>query len=185
MIVEQAPIAGILVIKPDVFADDRGFFMESYQAHKFAEAGISDNFVQDNHSGSKQGTLRGLHYQIQQPQTKLVRAVVGEIYDVAVDIRRGSPTFGKWIGMHLSAENKMQLLVPKGFAHGYYVLSDWAEVIYKASDFYASRSERSILWNDPVLAIAWPLIDGRAPMLSEKDKEGKALKEAEVFEDFS
>jgi dTDP-4-dehydrorhamnose 3,5-epimerase len=185
MIVERTPIAGILVITPDVFADDRGFFMESYQTKKFVEAGITENFVQDNHSGSKRGTLRGLHYQIQQAQTKLVRTVVGEIYDVAVDIRRGSPTFGKWIGMRLSAANKSQLLVPKGFAHGYYVLSDWAEVLYKTSDFYASHSERSIVWDDPILGIDWPLIDGQAPTLSEKDKAGKTLKEAEVFEDLS
>ena len=185
MIIEQKSIAGVLLIKPDVFADERGFFLESYNARKFAAAGIADNFVQDNQSGSKQGTLRGLHYQIRQAQTKLVRVLAGEIYDVAVDIRRGSQTFGQWVGAYLSAENKAQLLIPKGFAHGYYVISEWAEVLYKVSDFYAREWERAIAWNDPRIAIEWPLVDGRAPTLSNKDREGKPLAEAEVFDDLS
>jgi dTDP-4-dehydrorhamnose 3,5-epimerase len=185
MIIEQTSISGIRVIKPEVFGDERGFFMEAYEARKFASAGINDNFVQDNHSGSNKGTLRGLHYQIRQVQAKLVRVVVGEVYDVAVDLRRRSPTFGKWIGLHLSAENKMQLFIPKGFAHGYYVLSDWAEVLYKAGDFYAKQWDRSILWNDPQLNIKWPLVNGEAPTLSAKDQAGKALAEAEVFEDLA
>ena len=183
MIIKPATISDVLIIQPDVFSDERGFFTEFYQAQKFAEAGIKETFVQDNHSGSKQGTLRGLHYQIQHVQAKLVKVVAGEIFDVAVDIRRGSPTFGKWIGARLSAENKKQLFIPKGFAHGFYVLSDWAEVLYKVTDFYAREWERSLLWNDPEVGIEWPIIEGQAPVLSKKDMMGQPLKEAEVFED--
>jgi|SRR5215203_1292460 len=182
MIVEQTSLAGVLVVRPDVFGDERGFFLESYQAEKYSQAGITDTFVQDNHSGSRRGTLRGLHYQIQHPQTKLVRVAVGEIYDVAVDIRRKSETFGQWFGVRLSAENKKQLFVPKGFAHGFYVLSEWAEVLYKASDFYAPEWERSLLWNDPQVGIDWQLA-GELPILSERDKNGKSLQEAVIFED--
>jgi dTDP-4-dehydrorhamnose 3,5-epimerase len=172
----------VICIEPQVFGDSRGFFMETYHQQKFAEGGISAVFVQDNQSGSRQGILRGLHYQIRQPQGKLVRFVSGEVYDVAVDIRRSSPTFGQWVGMVLSAENRKMLWVPAGFAHGFYVLSEWAEVVYKATDFYAPEYERSIRWDDPQLGIQWPLKDGQMPLVSAKDAAGKYLSEAEVFE---
>jgi dTDP-4-dehydrorhamnose 3,5-epimerase len=175
-------IPGLIVIEPRVFEDDRGFFMETFQEQKFAEAGIQADFVQDNHSGSRKGTLRGLHYQIQQSQGKLVRAVAGEIFDVAVDLRRSSSTFGQWDGLVLSAQNKKQLWIPPGFAHGFLVLSDWAEVVYKATDYYAPQWERTLLWNDPQIAIVWPELEGIQPLLSAKDLQGKLLGEAEVFE---
>jgi dTDP-4-dehydrorhamnose 3,5-epimerase len=173
-------IPDIILIEPKVFADERGFFLESYQKQRFAEAGIPFDFVQDNHSESQQGVLRGLHYQVQQPQGKLVRVIAGEIFDVAVDIRKSSPTFGKWVGDYLSTENKKMLWVPAGFAHGFYVTSPTAEVLYKATDYYAPQWERSVAWNDPAINIDWPL-HGRAPVLSPKDAAGKLLKEAEVF----
>lgn len=179
-------IPDVLIIQPRVFGDERGFFLESYQAQRFAEAGIPHTFVQDNHSGSSQGILRGLHYQVRQAQGKLVRAVVGEIFDVAVDLRRASPTFGRWAGTRLSAANKHMLWIPPGFAHGFYVLSEWAEVLYKATDYYAPQWERSLLWNDPQLGIDWPLIDGQPPTLSTKDAAGLPLAQAEVYpQDFS
>ena len=156
--------------------------MESYQKKQFDEAGIRVDFVQDNHSQSCQDTLRGLHYQIQQSQGKLVRVIAGEVFDVAVDIRRNSATFGQWVGDYLSAENKRMLWVPAGFAHGFYVTSPEAEVLYKASDYYAPQWERCILWNDPAIGIQWPL-QGRAPLLSPKDSIGKLLGEAEVFDE--
>ncbi len=174
-------ITGLILIEPKVFGDDRGFFMETFQASKFAEAGIPNHFVQDNHSGSSHGTLRGLHYQIRQPQGKLVRVVSGEVYDVAVDLRQGSPAFGKWEGICLSAENKLQLWIPPGFAHGFYVTSQWAEVVYKASDYYAPEWERSLLWNDPQLAISWPIPTGETPILSDKDARGKTFNKADVY----
>jgi len=174
-------IPDVLLIEPKVFADERGFFLESYQKRSFKEAGIDVDFVQDNHSKSCVGTLRGLHYQIQQPQGKLVRVVSGEIFDVAVDIRRHSPTFGRWVGDYLSADNKRMLWVPVGFAHGFYVTSPEAEVIYKASDYYAPQWECSILWNDPGIGIRWP-IQNELPILSAKDAMGKLLSEAEIFE---
>jgi dTDP-4-dehydrorhamnose 3,5-epimerase len=172
----------VILLRPKIFGDERGFFLETYRLDHFIEAGISAPFVQDNHSGSQQGVLRGLHYQIRQAQGKLVRVISGEIYDVAVDIRRSSPTCGQWTGAKLSAENKFQLWVPPGFAHGFYVLSEWAEVTYKVTDYYAPAWERSLLWNDPVLAIQWPLIDGRTPALAAKDADGKRLADAELFE---
>jgi dTDP-4-dehydrorhamnose 3,5-epimerase len=175
-------IPDIFMIEPQVFGDERGFFMETFQARKFAQAGISSLFVQDNHSRSRQGTLRGLHYQIRQAQGKLVRVILGEVYDVAVDIRRSSATFGQWVGTTLSAHNKMQLWVPPGFAHGIYVTSEWAEVLYKTTDFYAPEFERTILWNDPELGIVWPLNGERPPILSAKDAQGKTLREAEIFD---
>jgi dTDP-4-dehydrorhamnose 3,5-epimerase len=156
--------------------------METYRANLFAQAGIQANFVQDNHSGSRQGTLRGLHYQIRQPQAKLVRVISGEVYDVAVDIRRASPSFGKWVGVNLSAENKRQIWIPAGFAHGVYFLSEWAELVYKVSDLYAPEWERSLLWNDPELGIPWPLINQQMPILSKRDAEGKPLHQAELFD---
>lgn len=174
-------IPDVLVIEPNVYEDDRGFFYESYNQKKFAEAtGIDDIFVQDNHSRSAKSVLRGLHYQIDKPQGKLVRVVAGEIYDVAVDLRASSPAFGRWVGLHLSAQNRRMLWVPKGFAHGFLTISEHAEVLYKASDYYHPASERTIKWDDPKLAIAWPLVS--EPKLSPKDLLGKILAEAEVFQ---
>lgn len=175
-------IPEVLLIKPQVHGDARGFFMETYQAERFDAAGLPTNFVQDNHSGSKQGILRGLHYQIRQPQGKLLRVSSGEVFDVVVDIRRSSPTFGKWVSAHLSAENKLQLWAPPGFAHGFYVLSEWAELIYKATDFYAPQWDCTIMWDDPELGIPWPLIDGKPPLLSEKDKQGIPFSQANVYD---
>ena len=172
----------VILVEPKVFKDERGFFMESYQKERFAAAGISFDFVQDNHSASTRGVLRGLHYQIRQPQGKLVRAVAGEIFDVAVDIRRGSPRFGKWYGAILSAENRNQLWVPPGFAHGFYVMSERAEILYKATDYYAPQWERSILWNDPALGIDWHIQNGEMPILSDKDAKGVLLADAETYE---
>lgn len=174
-------IPDVVLIVPRVFGDDRGFFLETYRQDVFEAACGQVNFVQDNHSGSRQGTLRGLHYQLRQAQGKLVRAVAGEIFDVAVDIRQGSPTFGRWVGARLSAENKHQLWVPAGFAHGFYVLSAWAEVFYKASSYYAPEWERGIRWDDPVIGIAWPLAEGGTPLLSEKDQRNPYLAEAETY----
>jgi dTDP-4-dehydrorhamnose 3,5-epimerase len=172
-------IADVFMIAPKVFGDDRGFFLESYNRHAMTALGIDLEFVQDNHSRSGHGVLRGLHYQIRQPQGKLVRVVAGEIFDVAVDLRRASPTFGKWVGMVLSAENKRMAWIPPGFAHGFYVVSDSAEVLYKASDYYAPEHERSLLWNDPALNIEWPL--SGEPLLSDKDRKGLPLADAEVY----
>lgn len=175
-------IPDVILIEPKVFGDARGFFMETYQARTFADAGISCDFVQDNHSGSRRGTLRGLHYQIRQAQGKLLRVVAGEIFDVAVDLRRRSPTFGKWVACTLSAENHYMLWVPPGFAHGFYVVSEWAELVYKTSDFYAPEWERAILWNDPDLGIEWPLVEGVSPVLSAKDLAACPLHGAEIFD---
>lgn len=178
----QTQIPDVIIIEPKVYEDERGFFIETYQSLRFAQAGIQASFVQDNHSGSRQGALRGLHYQIKHPQAKLIRVISGEIFDVAVDIRRGSPTFGRWVSANLSAENKRQMWIPVGFAHGFYVLSDWAELIYKASDYYAPESERTLLWNDPVLGIEWPLLDKKPPVLSAKDALGLPLSQIELFD---
>lgn len=180
MKIVETGIPDVLLIEPQVFGDSRGFFYESYNEKAFAEkTGVNAHFLQDNHSRSAQNVLRGLHYQIQQAQGKLVRVVVGEVFDVAVDIRKSSPTFGKWVGYSLSAENKRQLWVPAGFAHGFLVVSEVAEVLYKTTDYYAPQHERSILWNDPELAIAWPL--SGSPILSGKDQAGKSFQAAEVF----
>jgi dTDP-4-dehydrorhamnose 3,5-epimerase len=175
-------IPDVITILPRVFQDERGFFMESYQETEFAAHGIQTHFVQDNHSGSTKGILRGMHYQIKNTQGKLVRAVAGEVFDVAIDLRRWSATFGKWVGFRLSAENKMQVWIPPGFAHGFYVLSDWAEIVYKATDFYAPEWERTLLWDDPQIGIRWPLQNGLAPILSAKDRAGQLFSQAEVFE---
>jgi dTDP-4-dehydrorhamnose 3,5-epimerase len=173
-------IPEVLVFEPRVFADERGFFFESFNERVFTEkTGLAIHFVQDNHSRSSQHVLRGLHYQIQQPQGKLVRAIVGTIVDVAVDIRRHSPTFGQWISCELSAANQRTLWVPAGFAHGFVVLSEVAEVLYKATDYYAPQHERCLLWNDPDLSIDWPLTAD--PVLSPKDLAGQPLKLAEVY----
>ena len=178
----QTSLPEVLIIEPRIFEDTRGFFFESYQKELFSQAGISFDFVQDNHSKSQQGTLRGLHYQLQQAQGKLVRVVAGEIFDVAVDIRKGSLTFGKWAGDYLSAENKRMLWVPPGFAHGFYVTSPEAEVLYKATNYYAPAWERTIAWNDSDININWPLIQGTKPILSPKDMAGKSLHNAEVYD---
>ena len=180
MQIQSTAIPDLLIIEPTVFGDDRGFFYESFNQKRFAElTGLNPNFVQDNHSKSAKGVLRGLHYQIQQTQGKLVRVTAGEVFDVTVDLRKSSPTFGKWVGVTLSAENKRQLWVPEGFAHGFVVISDTAEFLYKTTDYWASEFERSILWNDPAIGIEWPL-DGE-PLLSGKDKVGALLADAEVF----
>lgn len=174
-------IPDVLVIKTKVFEDPRGFFLETYRENEFVSAGIGQRFVQENHSASQRGVLRGLHYQIKQTQGKLVRAIAGEIFDAVVDIRRSSPTFGRWVGVTLSAENKQQLWVPPGFAHGFYVLSERAEITYKVTDYYAPEWDRSLLWNDPQIGIDWPLMDGM-PSLSDKDINGKTFAEAEMFD---
>lgn len=176
----RTAIPDVLILEPKIFGDDRGFFFESYNGKVFQEAtGLDVRFVQDNHSKSAKGVLRGLHYQVQQPQGKLVRCVQGEVFDVAVDIRKGSPTFGQWVGEILSAENKRQLWVPAGFAHGFVVLSDTAEFLYKTTDYYAPQFERCIAWNDPALEVDWRF-DG-VPALSAKDAQGASFAQAEVF----
>jgi dTDP-4-dehydrorhamnose 3,5-epimerase len=180
MRIHETRLAEVKLLEPKVFADSRGFFLESYNQRTFAELGIDEGFVQDNHSRSERGVLRGIHYQLIQPQGKLVRAVRGEIFDVAVDLRRSSPSFGSWTGHLLSEENKQMLWIPAGFGHGFLVLSEVAEVLYKATDFYAPQGERSILWNDAEIGIQWPNT-GVAPILSAKDSAGKRLGEAEVF----
>jgi dTDP-4-dehydrorhamnose 3,5-epimerase len=179
MQIHTTNLAEVKLLEPRVFADSRGFFLESYNQRTFAELGIRDAFVQDNHSRSERGVLRGVHYQLVQPQGKLVRAVRGEIFDVAVDLRRNSSTFGQWTGHLLSEENKQMLWIPAGFGHGFLVLSPIAEVLYKATDFYAPQGERSILWNDPAIGIQWP--DAGTPILSAKDSAGKPLAQAEVY----
>ncbi|HSN95099.1 MAG TPA: dTDP-4-dehydrorhamnose 3,5-epimerase [Anaerolineaceae bacterium] len=171
----------VVLIVPKVFGDARGFFLETYRESEFKAQIGPQAFVQDNHSGSKQGILRGLHYQLKHAQGKLVRAVVGEIFDVAVDLRPGSPTFGQWSGEVLSAENKYQLWIPAGFAHGFYVMSEWAEVYYKATDYYDQKSERGIHWNDPAIGIEWPLIPGVETLLSAKDANAPLLRDAEIY----
>jgi dTDP-4-dehydrorhamnose 3,5-epimerase len=175
-------IPDVLQITPRIFEDDRGFFFESFQARLFESQGVHMDFVQDNHVGSKHGVLRGLHYQIQHAQGKLVRVVAGKVFDVAVDLRKRSATFGQWVGATLSAEEKNQLWIPPGFAHGYYTLSDWAEVLYKATNFYAPEWERTLLWNDRDLAVAWPIPEGTSPILSEKDERGVPLAQAECYD---
>jgi dTDP-4-dehydrorhamnose 3,5-epimerase len=178
---EEAAIPDILIVKPMVFTDARGFFMETYQARAFAAAGIEATFVQDNQSRSRRGTLRGLHYQIHHPQGKLVRVLAGEVFDVAVDLRRSSPSYGRWVGLRISAEEQQQLWIPAGFAHGFYVTSEWAEVLYKTTDFYAAEWERTLRWDDPAVGIPWP-IQGGGPLLSGKDAQGATLAEAEAFD---
>jgi len=175
-------IPEVVMIEPKVYGDERGYFMEVFRLEQFIEAGINSHFVQDNHSGSTHGILRGLHYQIKQVQGKLVRVVAGHVFDVAVDLRRSSPTFGQWVGQHLSAQNKLEMWIPEGFAHGFYVLSEWAEIVYKVTDYYAPKWERTLLWNDPDVGIDWPLKSGDHPILSAKDAEGVGIKELELFD---
>ena len=173
-------LPGVLLLKPRVFGDDRGFFLESYNQQTLAALGITETFVQDNHSFSEKNVIRGLHYQIRQPQGKLVRAIDGEILDVALDLRRNSPTFGKWESFRLSGENKLMIWVPRGYAHGFRVVSATAHVLYKTTDFYAPEHERTVTWNDPALGIDWQL-DGE-PIVSAKDQVGSVLVQAETFE---
>jgi dTDP-4-dehydrorhamnose 3,5-epimerase len=180
MNVVKTKIPELLLFEPKVFGDDRGFFFESYNKKVFSDLGLDRNFVQDNHSRSSRGVLRGLHYQLQQTQGKLIRVVAGAVWDVAVDLRRSSPTFGQWVGEELSAKNKRLFWVPEGFAHGFVVLSEFAEVLYKASDFYAPAHEKSLRWNDPDLNITWPLDD--EPIISAKDKAGLLLSDAPLFD---
>jgi dTDP-4-dehydrorhamnose 3,5-epimerase len=182
MQVVRTAISDVLILEPKVFGDDRGFFFESFNQQTFQNlTGVTAHFVQDNHSKSAANVLRGLHYQIEQAQGKLVRVTAGEVFDVAVDIRRQSATFGKWVGVHLSAENKRQIWIPQGFAHGFVVLKDNTEFLYKTTDYYAPQHERCIRWDDPTIAIEWPI--SQAPILSGKDQLGLALSGAEVFED--
>lgn len=169
----------VLILEPKVFGDERGFFYESYNKQALEECGIHAEFVQDNHSRSAKNVLRGLHYQIKQPQGKLVRVVEGEVFDVAVDLRRSSPTFGKWVGVNLSASSKRMLWVPAGFGHGFLVLSEYAEFLYKTTDYYAPQHERAILWNDPAIGVQWPLMG--EPLLSAKDQAALRLTDAQVF----
>ncbi|WP_011296902.1 dTDP-4-dehydrorhamnose 3,5-epimerase [Cupriavidus necator] len=178
--VTPTAIPEVKIIEPKVFGDDRGFFLESFNARAFEQAmGLKRDFVQDNHSRSACGVLRGLHYQIQHPQGKLVRVVAGEVFDVAVDLRKSSPTFGKWVGVTLSVDNKRQLWVPEGFAHGFLVMSSSAEFLYKTTDYWYPEYERSLLWNDPTVGIEWPLTGD--PILAAKDEAGKLFKDVEVF----
>lgn len=175
----ETSLSGVLILEPKIFGDDRGFFFESYNKRVFTKMGIPADFVQDNHSRSAKNVLRGLHYQIRQPQGKLVRVVMGEIFDVAVDIRRSSPDFGKWTGARLSSQDKRMMWIPPGFAHGFCALSEETEVLYKTTDYWAPEFEQCIVWNDPQLAINWPISE--QPTLSAKDKAGKMLKDAPLF----
>ncbi len=181
MNVVATDLPGVLILEPKVFGDDRGFFFESYNARVFREkTGLDADFVQDNHSRSAKNVLRGLHYQIRQPQGKLVRVIAGEVFDVAVDLRRSSPSFGRWVGFRLSAENKRMAWIPPGFAHGFVVVSDTAEFLYKTTDYWAPEFERTVLWNDPHLAIDWPLMG--EPILAAKDRAGSRLLDAEAYD---
>jgi dTDP-4-dehydrorhamnose 3,5-epimerase len=180
MHIESTALPGVMIVEPRVFSDARGYFLETFQKRRYEEAGLACDFVQDNQSRSTRGTLRGLHYQIQHAQGKLVWVVRGEVFDVAVDLRRRSATFGRWVGVSLSAENKRQLYIPPGFAHGFCVVSDEADFFYKCTDYYHPESERTVLWNDPALAIEWPV---REPLVSDKDRRGVPLADAECFHD--
>jgi dTDP-4-dehydrorhamnose 3,5-epimerase len=174
-------IPEVLILEPQVFGDARGFFLETWNANTFAELGLDLRFVQDNHSRSRQGILRGMHYQIQHPQGKLVRVTHGKVFDVAVDLRQSSPTFGQWAGAELSEENHRMLWVPPGFAHGFYVMSESADFLYKCTDFYAPEYDRSLRWDDPTVGIEWPLVNDAAPTISAKDEAGKHWQEADKF----
>jgi dTDP-4-dehydrorhamnose 3,5-epimerase len=182
MIFTPTEIAEVIQVEPRLFGDSRGFNMETYHARKFVEGGISATFVQDNHSRSCRNVLRGLHYQLRKPQGKLVRVVVGEVFDVAVDIRRSSPSFGQWVGRTLSGDNHLMLWLPPGFAHGFYVLSDWAEVAYKLTELYLPEADRSLLWCDPELKIDWHIPASEVPSISVKDAQGLPLSRAEIFD---
>jgi len=177
----ETSLSGIIRIEPTVHRDGRGYFMETWQSRRFADHGISAEFIQDNVSRSTRGTLRGLHYQIEQAQGKLVRVIQGEVYDLAVDLRKSSPQYGQWVGEILSAENKHQLWIPPGFGHGFLVLSETAEFAYKCTDYYAPEFERSIRWDDPDIGIEWPLVDGKQPMLSARDADAPLFRDAETY----
>lgn len=182
MKLKQTNIPEVVIIEPQVFGDERGFFMETYRSNFMSELTGGKPFVQDNHSKSSQGILRGLHYQVSNTQGKLVRVIAGEVFDVAVDLRRSSQTYGHWAGVYLSAENKRQLWVPEGFAHGFYVTSESAEFVYKCTDYYAPESDRSLKWNDSDIGIEWPLIDGVDPIISDKDANGLSFELADKFD---
>jgi dTDP-4-dehydrorhamnose 3,5-epimerase len=182
MKVKSLEIPDLKLVQPDIHSDDRGFFFESHNSEAFKDVGIDADFVQDNHSGSKRNTLRGLHYQIKRSQGKLISVLSGEIYDVAVDLRISSSTFKKWVGRKMSAEHHEQLWIPVGFAHGFLVLSEWAEVQYKVTDFYAPEWERTLLWSDPAIGIIWPLENGEQPLLSEKDAAGTVFADVDLFD---
>jgi dTDP-4-dehydrorhamnose 3,5-epimerase len=181
MKVTRTRLPDVLLIDPDIHKDERGFLLENFNSERYEASGIPETFVQDNHSGSRKGTLRGLHYQVKQPQGKLVIVVVGEVYDVAVDLRKSSPSFGRWTGHNLSSDNHRQMWIPEGLAHGFLVISEWAEVIYKLTDYYDPDLGRTLLWNDPALGIEWPLAEGENPMLSHKDAHATPLRDADVF----
>ncbi|MBU2755457.1 dTDP-4-dehydrorhamnose 3,5-epimerase [Acidithiobacillus sp. CV18-2] len=181
MEVQRLAIPEVCLLTPRVFGDQRGFFLESWNRKTFADLGLDLDFVQDNHSRSARGVLRGLHYQIEQAQGKLVRVVEGEVFDVAVDLRKRSVTFGQWVGARLSATNQQMLWIPPGFAHGFYVLSEFAQFLYKATDYYLPSAERCLLWNDPTLNISWPIPAGETPLLAAKDAAGLPLAQCEVF----
>ncbi|MGQ7845693.1 dTDP-4-dehydrorhamnose 3,5-epimerase [Granulosicoccus sp. 3-233] len=176
-------LESVKILEPSVFGDDRGFFLESWNRQDFEKSGLPGNFVQDNHSRSSQGVLRGLHYQVRHPQGKLVRVTRGEVFDVAVDMRRNSPQFGQWVGVMLSESNKRQLWVPEGFAHGFYVVSESADFQYKCTDYYHPEFERSLLWDDPAVGIKWPIAAGTEPLLAAKDAAGLPLAECDTFDD--
>lgn len=182
MKITPTEIPAVMLVEPRVWQDHRGFFMETWNRRPFAAAGIDTEFVQDNHTRSVRGTLRGLHYQVRRPQGKLLRVTAGEIFDVAVDLRRSSPTFGRWVARKLSERNRLMLWVPPGFAHGFYVLSEFAECLYKCTDHYAPELERVLAWDDHQIGVEWPLVGGKAPLLSERDSRGARLPEAELFE---
>jgi dTDP-4-dehydrorhamnose 3,5-epimerase len=181
MRITRLEIPDVVLIEPKVFQDDRGYFLETFQVEKYVAAGITRPMVQDNHSGSRRGVLRGLHYQIRKPQGKLVSVVAGEVFDVAVDLRRSSPSFGRWVGVTLSARDHRQIWVPPGFAHGFYVLSEWAEIVYKVTDFYDPQGERTLIWNAAEVGVRWPLPAGQKPLLSPKDALGSPLSKADLF----
>jgi len=183
MNVIRTTIPDVLIFEPRVFDDERGFFFESYRENEFRPAtGVTRPFVQDNHSRSRRHVLRGLHYQVRQPQGKLMRVVLGEVFDVAVDLRRSSSTFGRWVGFQMSSKELKQLWIPRGFAHGFYVTSEWAQVLYKTTDYYAPEWERTLRWDDPAVGIEWPISGGGRPLLSDKDAHGGTLAEAELFD---
>ncbi|MBK7672338.1 MAG: dTDP-4-dehydrorhamnose 3,5-epimerase [bacterium] len=182
MNVKETALPGVLVFEPRVFGDHRGYFLETWRADVFTKAGITLPFVQDNQSSSRQGVLRGIHYQVKQPQGKLVRVISGRVFDVAVDLRRHSTHFGRWTGVELSADNHRQFWVPPGFGHAFYVLSEMAEFVYKCTDYYAPEHERALRWDDPAVGIDWPLVPGVETVLSDKDRAGRSLAEAEVFD---
>ncbi|MEE4204203.1 MAG: dTDP-4-dehydrorhamnose 3,5-epimerase [Halieaceae bacterium] len=181
MHVEQTPLSGVLLLRPKVFGDERGFFLESWNAQTFADIGINAHFVQDNHSRSRQGILRGMHFQTQQTQGKLVRVTQGEVFDAVVDLRADSPTLGQWCGYMLTAEGHEMLWVPPGFAHGFYVVSEQADFLYKCTDYYHPESEVSLAWDDPKIGIEWPLVNGEAPALSAKDAAAKRFEDVPLF----